>query len=39
MAAMGIPFGFDTTNGKEVQDARSNAGAVKAKQTRQASST
>ena len=36
MAAMGIPFGFDTTNGKEVDDVRSNAGAVKAKQTRQA---
>ena len=36
MAAMGIPFGFDTTNGKEVQDAKANAGAVKAKQTRQA---
>ena len=36
MAAMGIPFGFDTTNGKEVDDERANAGAVKAKQTRQA---
>ena len=36
MAAMGIPFGFDTTSGKEVDDVRSNAGAVKAKQTRQA---
>lgn len=36
MAAMGIPFGFDTTAGKEVDDVRSNAGAVKAKQTRQA---
>lgn len=36
MAAMGIPFGFDTTNGKEVADDRANAGAVKAKQTRQA---
>lgn len=36
MAAMGIPFGFDTTSGKEVDDERSNAGAVKAKQTRQA---
>lgn len=36
MAAMGIPFGFDSTNGKEVDDERANAGAVKAKQTRQA---
>ena len=36
MASMGIPFGFDTTSGKAVDDERANAGAVKAKQTRQA---
>jgi U4/U6.U5 tri-snRNP-associated protein 3 len=36
MAAMGIPFGFDTTQGKHVDDDAANAGAVKAKQTRRA---
>ena len=36
MAAMGIPFGFDTTQGKHVDDDASNAGAVKSKQTRRA---
>lgn len=36
MAAMGIPFGFDTTQGKHVEDDAVNAGAVKTKQTRKA---
>ncbi|KAK9796707.1 hypothetical protein WJX73_006872 [Symbiochloris irregularis] len=36
MQAMGIPFLFDTTQGKHVEDETANAGAVKAKQTRQA---
>ncbi len=36
MAGMGIPFGFDTTQGKHVDDDAANAGAVKAKQTRRA---
>ena len=29
MAAMGIPFGFDTTQGKHVDDENANEGAVK----------
>ena len=29
MMAMGIPFGFDTTQGKHVDDKASNQGAVK----------
>ena len=29
MVAMGIPFGFDTTQGKHVEDASANQGAVK----------
>ena len=36
MAAMGVPFGFATTQGKHVEDDAVNAGAVKAKQTRKA---
>lgn len=36
MAAMGIPFGFDTTQGIDRGDEASKMGAVKAKQTRQA---
>ena len=36
MMAMGIPFGFDTTNGKHVEEEAANAGAVKAKKTRRA---
>ena len=36
MAAMGIPFGFDTTQGTDRGDEASKMGAVKAKQTRQA---
>ncbi len=36
MAAMGIPFGFESTQGKHVEDDAVNAGAVKAKQTRKA---
>ena len=36
MAAMGIPFGFDTTQGVDRKDEASKMGAVKAKQTRQA---
>lgn len=36
MISMGIPFGFDTTQGKHVEDERANAGAVKVKTTRSA---
>lgn len=36
MAAMGIPFGFDTTQGKQSDDPRTSVGAVKVKSTRQA---
>lgn len=36
MLAMGIPFGFDSTQGKHVEDDAANAGAVKKKQTRRA---
>lgn len=36
MQSMGIPFLFDTTQGKQVEDDAANAGAVKAKETRQA---
>lgn len=36
MMAMGIPFGFDTTSGKHVEEEAANAGAVKAKKTRRA---
>ncbi|KAK2078939.1 hypothetical protein QBZ16_002629 [Prototheca wickerhamii] len=34
MAAMGIPMGFDTTQGKHIDDDGANAGAVKIKSTR-----
>jgi len=33
---MGIPFGFDTTQGKHIEDESVNAGAVKVKQKRRA---
>lgn len=36
MTMMGIPFGFDSTQGKHVEDEASNAGAVKAKEKRRA---
>jgi len=36
MKMMGIPTGFDTTNGKYVDDETAHAGAVKVKSTRQA---
>ena len=36
MAAMGIPFGFDSTQGKKVEDDGANTGAVKVKTTRSA---
>ena len=31
MSMMGIPFGFDSTQGKHVEDEASNAGGVKSK--------
>lgn len=34
MSMMGIPFGFDTTQGKHVDDEASNAGQVKTKEKR-----
>eukprot|EP00887_Chlorella_sp_A99_P005235 scaffold1.g5235.t1 len=34
MQQMGIPFGFDSTAGKHVDDEKANAGAVKVKSTR-----
>jgi U4/U6.U5 tri-snRNP-associated protein 3 len=34
MQAMGIPFGFDTTQGKEVEDEAANISAIKVKTTR-----
>lgn len=36
MQAMGIPFGFDTTQGKQTEDDASNAGAVKVQSKRAA---
>jgi U4/U6.U5 tri-snRNP-associated protein 3 len=36
MMAMGIPFGFDTTQGKKVEDEAANTGAIKIKTTRTA---
>jgi U4/U6.U5 tri-snRNP-associated protein 3 len=36
MVAMGIPFGFDTTQGRHINDDGANAGAVNVKTTRQA---
>jgi hypothetical protein len=36
MMSMGIPFGFDTTQGKKVEDEAANAGAIKIKTTRTA---
>lgn len=36
MMAMGIPFGFDTTQGKHVDDDRANAGAVRSQTKRTA---
>ena len=36
MRMMGIPFIFDTTQGKHVDDEAANAGAVKAKEKRRA---
>lgn len=36
MVAMGIPFGFDSTQGKKVDDEAANTGAVKVKTTRTA---
>ena len=36
MMAMGIPFGFDSTQGKKVDDEAANTGAVKVKTTRTA---
>lgn len=36
MMAMGIPFGFDTTQGKHVEDDKANVGAVKVKSKRSA---
>ncbi|KAK9839979.1 hypothetical protein WJX74_001425 [Apatococcus lobatus] len=34
MAGMGIPFGFDTTQGKDLKDDKVNAGAIKVKKNR-----
>jgi len=34
MAAFGIPFGFDSTQGKHVEDASANSGGVKVKSVR-----
>lgn len=36
MHALGIPVGFDTTQGRHVEDDEANAGAVKVQSTRQA---
>ncbi|KAL4524949.1 hypothetical protein Ndes2526B_g07131 [Nannochloris sp. 'desiccata'] len=36
MMAMGIPFGFDSTQGKKVEDEAANTGAIKIKTTRTA---
>jgi len=36
MAAMGIPFGFGSTQGKKVEDEACNAGAVKVNSKRSA---
>lgn len=36
MCSMGIPYGFDSTQGKHVDDEKANAGAVKVKTTRSA---
>lgn len=36
MQAMGIPFGFQSTQGKHVEDDGANAGAIRAKSLRQA---
>ena len=36
MSMMGIPFGFDSTQGKHVEDEASNAGGVKTKEKRRA---
>jgi U4/U6.U5 tri-snRNP-associated protein 3 len=36
MMAMGIPFGFETTQGKHIEDTGANLGAVKTKTTRHA---
>jgi len=36
MTAMGIPIGFDSTQGKYVDDEAANAGAVKVKSKRRA---
>ncbi len=34
MQAMGIPFGFDTTQGKQVEDEAANTSGIKIKSTR-----
>lgn len=34
MAAMGMPFGFDTTQGKHVEDEAANVGGIKTQTTR-----
>ncbi|KAI8469983.1 MAG: hypothetical protein J3K34DRAFT_268919 [Monoraphidium minutum] len=36
MAAMGVPFGFDTTQGRHVEDERANVSGSKVKSTRSA---